>query len=84
VWANPRDYKRVGRILASARKEKDVSQQALAIRLAKPQSFISSYENGQRRIDVLELIEICRGLQVEPQKVFESIVSGLPKRARSS
>ena len=76
MWVNPREYKRVGRVLAQARIEKDISQEELAIRLSKPQSFISSYENGQRRIDVLELIRISRELRINPVEIFKRIATG--------
>lgn len=75
MWVQPIEHKRVGRALAEAREAQDVSQQELARRLKKPQSFISSYENGQRRIDVLELIKICRGLRVNPIDIFKQIAS---------
>jgi transcriptional regulator with XRE-family HTH domain len=83
VWVNPMEYKRVGRVLAAARLEKNISQEVLAARLSKPQSFVSSYENGQRRIDVLELIRICRELRANPVEIFKGISSGLaPPRAK--
>ena len=34
----------------------------LAARLSKPQSFIAKYEAGERRIDVVEFIAICRAM----------------------
>jgi transcriptional regulator with XRE-family HTH domain len=43
-----------------ARKRAGLTQQALAARLSRPQSFIAKYETGERRIDVVEFIAICR------------------------
>lgn len=34
-------------------------QEDLAARLAKPQSFVSKYESGERRLDLVELHQIC-------------------------
>jgi ppGpp synthetase/RelA/SpoT-type nucleotidyltranferase len=31
----------------------------LAERLKKPQSFVSKYESGERRLDLVELNEVC-------------------------
>jgi len=41
-----------------------VTQIELASLLNKPQSFVSKYETGERRIDVIELIDICKELKV--------------------
>lgn len=48
--------------LVAARREADVTQQELAARLGRPQSFVSKYERRERRLDVVELIEICQAL----------------------
>jgi hypothetical protein len=42
--------------------------------LRKPQSFISNYERGQRRIDVLELLRIVEELKGNPRRVFGDIL----------
>jgi transcriptional regulator with XRE-family HTH domain len=75
MWVRPEDYKRLGAILADVREKKGVTQKELAKRLRKPQSFISAYENGQRRIDVLEFIRIAAALDADPKKVFGQVVA---------
>jgi transcriptional regulator with XRE-family HTH domain len=47
------------KLLRDVRKEAGLGQVALAGRLGRPQSFVSNIEKGQRRVDVLELREIC-------------------------
>jgi len=42
--------------------------------LAAPQSFVSAYENGQRRIDLLEFLAIAEALKADPLAVFAKIV----------
>ncbi|HYH80572.1 MAG TPA: helix-turn-helix transcriptional regulator [Longimicrobium sp.] len=56
--------RRTGRLvlrqmLREMRKEAGLQQVALAERLGRPQSFVSDVEKGQRRVDILELMEIC-------------------------
>ncbi|HCT6680371.1 TPA: helix-turn-helix transcriptional regulator [Pseudomonas aeruginosa] len=46
-------------LLIDARKRAQLSQAQLAVRLRKPQSFVSKYERGERRLDVIELLHVC-------------------------
>lgn len=52
--------------LIEARNEKGVTQQELAERLKKPQSFVSKYERKERRIDIGEFIIIAQCIGVNP------------------
>lgn len=73
MWITPEEHRVVGKVLADFRKKAGLRQQDLAARLNKPQSFVSSYEAGQRRIDVLELLRIAAGMGADPQVVFAAI-----------
>lgn len=73
MWIRPREHKVVGQGLARIRTRTGVTQQELAKRLGKPQSFVSAYENGQRRIDLLEFIRIADALKVDPRRAFAEI-----------
>jgi transcriptional regulator with XRE-family HTH domain len=78
VWVNPKDYRLVGAALAAARERAGLTQVQLARQLRKPQSFVSNYERGQRRIDVLEMLQIVEALKGNPKRVFADIL----KRSR--
>ena len=39
-------------------------QMDLADRLGQPQSYVSKYESGERRLDLLELRQICNALGI--------------------
>jgi transcriptional regulator with XRE-family HTH domain len=41
--------------LRSARADAGLTQEVVAQRLGKPQSFVSKCESGERRVDVVEL-----------------------------
>lgn len=41
-----------------------MSQVQLAQTLGRPQSFVSKYEAGERRLDILELRELCHALDI--------------------
>lgn len=47
-------------LLRQARLDAGLTQAELAIRLGQPQSFVSKYESGERRLDILELRHICK------------------------
>jgi len=75
VWVHPQEHKIVGQTLAQIRRRMGLRQSDVAARLDKPQSFVSAYEAGQRRIDVLELVRISAALGVDVRVVFTEIVS---------
>ena len=82
VWVQPKEYKIVGAALAKARERAGLTQKQLARKLRKPQSFVSNYERGQRRIDVLELLRIVEAFGGDPRRLFNDIVAviGLARR----
>jgi transcriptional regulator with XRE-family HTH domain len=84
VWVQPREYKHVGAALAAARDRAGLTQQQLARLLRKPQSFVSNYERGQRRIDVLELLRIVEALGGDARSVFMDIVGRRAKGRRGT
>lgn len=52
-------YKLLRRLLIEERKKAGFIQADLAERLKRPHNFVSKYENGERRLDVVELMEIA-------------------------
>jgi transcriptional regulator with XRE-family HTH domain len=69
------EYDRLIHLLVEARKAVPLTQQQLARKLHRPQSFVSKYERGERRLDVVEFIAISRALDVHAT----SLVSQLEK-----
>ena len=72
------EYERLVELLVAVRHKAGIRQQALAKKLGRPQSFIAKYEGGERRIDVVEFVEIARALGAEPVKLFRQFVAGDP------
>ncbi|WP_082522063.1 helix-turn-helix domain-containing protein [Ramlibacter sp. Leaf400] len=68
-------YKKLRRALTTARSRSGMTQTDLAVRLRRPQSFVSKYESGQRHLDVLEFIEVCKGLGVSPVAVLNEVLA---------
>jgi transcriptional regulator with XRE-family HTH domain len=61
-------------LMVKARKAAGLTQRELADRLQRPQSFVAKYEGGERRIDVVEFIEISRAIGAEPIKLLKALV----------
>lgn len=66
---------RLQSLLADARKAKGMTQADVATSLGKPQSFVAKYENGERRIDVIEFVDIAAALGVVPGDILALIES---------
>jgi transcriptional regulator with XRE-family HTH domain len=66
-------YQELLKALIEARKSASVTQQDLANRLGKPQSFVSKYEHGERRLDVIEFLVIAHVIGVNPYSLLRAI-----------
>jgi ribosome-binding protein aMBF1 (putative translation factor) len=64
-------HKKLVRILRSLRTEAGVTQTQLAQRLRRPQSFVSAYEAGQRRLDLIDVEQIAKALGTTLTAVVE-------------
>jgi len=60
------EYHRFRALLIDARRKAGLSQAELAKRLAKPQSFVSKFERGERRLDVIEFKSVSQALGLDP------------------
>lgn len=58
-------------LLVSAREACGLTQLEVAQRLGKPQSFVSKYERGERRLDFTEFMELASILSIDVGKFIE-------------
>lgn len=70
-------YKKMLLCLIDARKASEVTQVELAKRLGLHQSYVSKFESGDRRIDVVEFLQICRALNADPLAIVATISASL-------
>jgi transcriptional regulator with XRE-family HTH domain len=61
-------------LMIGARKTAGLTQRELAKRLRRPQSFVAKYEGGERRVDVVEFIVICRAIETDPNKLLKVLI----------
>lgn len=65
-----RGHKALIAVVVATRKELSITQRELARRLGKPQSYVSKFEAGERRLDVVEFTEIAKALKVDAEVLF--------------
>lgn len=66
-------YENLRRLLTQARLDAELTQAQVATRLNRPQSFVSKYESGERQLDVIEFLAICKAIGIEPTPIIESL-----------
>ena len=59
-------YKKFTELLAEDRLKVPLTQAALAKKLKRPQSFVSKFESGERRLDVIEFLEVMQAMGIKP------------------
>lgn len=52
--------------LVDERKKSGMTQATLAKALGTHQQFVSRYETGERRLDVMEFVDVARSLGLDP------------------
>lgn len=68
-------YKEVIEQLAARRRELGLTQQQVADRLGLHKQFISRVELGERRLDLVEFVDVARALELDPARLVELIPS---------
>ena len=63
--------------LIAARKAAEMTQQQVADALGKPQSFVAKYENGERRLDVVEFLLVLDAVGILPDKIISTVRKNL-------
>lgn len=66
-------YKKLQVALKSARAAAGMTQAQVGEQLGRPQSFVNKYESGERRLDVVEFLDVARILGVKPHLVLRKL-----------
>jgi transcriptional regulator with XRE-family HTH domain len=72
-----RAYKAFRERLVAARHASGFTQHELAKELGRQQSFVAKYEGGERRIDLVEFLEIAKVLKLDVKQALRSIQSAM-------
>ncbi|MEN6451098.1 MAG: helix-turn-helix transcriptional regulator [Thermoguttaceae bacterium] len=65
-------------LLRRVRLDAGLRQADMADRLSRPQSFVSKYESGERRLDILELRSVCKAAGVTLEEFVVRLEEHLP------
>ena len=68
------DYERLRELLLECRIESEITQVELAQLLQRPQSYVSKFERGERRLDLIELIEVLAALDIDPMSFLRQFL----------
>jgi transcriptional regulator with XRE-family HTH domain len=77
-----REQQKLIALLRQLRIDAELRQVDLARRLRRPQSFVSKYETGERRLDLIELREVCAALGIPILEFVKEFEESLPKAKR--
>ena len=67
-------YRTVTELLRRLRDEAGLTQRELAARMKRPQPWVHKSEVGERRLDISEFLDWCRGCGVDPVEAFRALV----------
>jgi transcriptional regulator with XRE-family HTH domain len=59
--------------LKQARLDAGLRQVDVAQQLAKPQSYIAKMESGERKLDFIEVLDICSSLGIDPCALIKDV-----------
>lgn len=65
--------KKVSELLTAERMAREMTQTALAIKLKKPQSYVSKYENGQRQLTIADFLAVCKAIGITPESFLKTL-----------
>ncbi|TNE63187.1 helix-turn-helix domain-containing protein [Celeribacter ethanolicus] len=59
--------------LKQARLDAGLTQTELANRLERPQSFVAKYENGERKVEVVEFVQIVKAIGCDGRMILDDV-----------
>ncbi len=66
-------------LLRDARQRAGLTQEEVALHLGNTQSFVSKCERGERRLDIVEVREICKAIGVSLSSFVADLEEALDK-----
>jgi len=70
-------------LVKELRLSKGLTQADLASRLGHPQSYVSKYETGERRLDFVETVRLCEALGIGIDDFAAAFSAKVPQARRA-
>lgn len=70
-----KDYALLIQMLRELREVIGITQAELATRLGRTQAYVSKSERCERRLDVMELVQFCEALEIDPHDLIERFLA---------
>jgi transcriptional regulator with XRE-family HTH domain len=67
-------HRKLRKLLVARRKAAALTQTVVAERLGKPPSYVAKYEGGDRRLDVLEFLDVAAAIGFEPCALIRALL----------
>ena len=69
-------YQKLLELLREARLDAGLTQVEVSRKLKRHQSYVSKYELGERRLDLVEFLEVTEAIGTDPMKILKAIRLG--------
>ena len=67
-------HRKLRELLIAERKAAGLTQTVVAARLGKPPSYVAKYEGGDRRLDLLEYLDLAAAIGFDPHEPIRSLL----------
>ncbi|HLO75624.1 MAG TPA: helix-turn-helix transcriptional regulator [Magnetospirillum sp.] len=74
IWTQR--HSKLRALLIQERKTHGLTQADVAQRLGRPQSFVAKYERGERRVDVVEFLDLAAIIGFDPHALISALEEG--------
>ena len=71
---------RFAELIQQTRQKAGLNQQQLALRVRKPQSYISKIERSERRLTLVDFEDLALALEFSPPKLLAKLYPPTPQR----
>ena len=76
-----RDRRVILDLLRDIRREAGLTQTELARKLGRTQAYVSKYELGERRLDLMDLFAVCDAVEISPVEFVQRVLQRRHKLA---
>jgi len=77
------EYERFGAWMRAQREAAGLQQRPISRLLGKPEQFINKVEHGKQRIDVVEFLDFCQALGIEPATTLGELLAATKRTSAS-